>query len=173
MANQSSKNKSRIVLLIIVILPSMFYVMMTAGKHNMLYLPQVVSTNNGFQLDRTNKLFHDSLNHQLALPDVLYTNLETNKTQALSQLDSKIYALQFVEMDSLSGLDLALFYKTETQLAERLLPFEDIELLTIWRSPQAKAMYHQAKAELSHQSFTSWTHISIDTSSFDLIKNQA
>ena len=75
-------------------------------------------------------------------------------------------------MDSLSELDLALFYKTETQLAERLLPFDDIEILTIWRSPQAKALYEKAKVELKNQSFTSWTHISIDSSSFDLVKNQ-
>ncbi|MGB0870769.1 MAG: hypothetical protein ACPGSD_14330 [Flavobacteriales bacterium] len=170
MQENNNKALKRVVLLVVIVLPSVFYLLMTMGKHNFIYLPNVVYVNNNFDVDRNGKEFDDKLNYKLNLPASQVNQLQESKTPDLLTEGKKIYAVQFFEKDSANILDASLFYKAQTQLAEKVRGF-DVQLLTFYRSKNGIEIFNKVREKIDKK-FTNWSHVQLSTSDFDFLKNQ-
>lgn len=171
MQENNNKALKRVVLLIVIVLPSVFYLLMTMGKHNFIYLPNVVVENGKYDVDRNGKTFSEDLNYVIEFPLSKAFNLGLKQDVSLQNLSNKVYAVQFYEKDSVGILDASLFFKAQTQLAEKLRGYEDVELLTFYKSDKSQEIYNSLELKME-KSFSNWTHLKVDKQVFDYLKHQ-
>ena len=171
MQENNNKALKRVVLLVVIVLPSVFYLLMTMGKHNFIYLPNIVVDNGTFEVDRNGKMYPEDANYIIRFPKTDGYNLETGEAFSLNQLPEKVYAIQFYDKDSAGVLDVSLFFKAQTQLAEKLRGYKDIELITVYKSGNAKEIYTHVKKEMDKE-FSNWKHVKVDGHVYDDLKHQ-
>jgi len=171
MQENNNKALKRVVLLVVIVLPSVFYLLMTMGKHNFIYLPNVVVDQGQYVVDRNGKSYPDESNYQINFPKASAIDLASNKEINLDKLPKKVYAVQFYEKDSVGILDASLFFKAQTQLAEKLRGYEAVELLTFYKSAEAKTHYSTLEKKIEKQ-FSNWTHLQVEPHIFDNLKHQ-
>ena len=172
MQENNNKALKRVVLLVVIVLPSVFYLLMTMGKHNFIYLPNVVVDNGTYTVDRNGKAFPEELNYTIRFPEAQVTDLETGEQLGLSELPEKVYAVQFYEKDTIGILDASLFFKAQTQLAEKLrIHQKDLQLITFYKSSDAKEMFKYLQ-EKTEKSFSGWMHLQTPSHVFDDLKHQ-
>ena len=171
MQENNNKALKRVVLLVVIVLPSVFYLLMTMGKHNFIYLPNIVVDNGEFKVDRNGSVYPEDLNYKIDIPSGTAMDLDLNEVMNLNQLPKKIYAVQFYEKDTAGILDASLFYKAQTQLAEKLRGFDEIELLTFYKSDSSDMIHSFFEKKLEKQ-FASWKHLKVAPHVFDNLKHQ-
>ena len=171
MQENNNKALKRVVLLVVIVLPSVFYLLMTMGKHNFIYLPNVVVDNGEFTVDRNGKAYPEELNYTINFSSGSATDLKTKESVKLDDLPAKVYAVQFYEKDTAGILDASLFFKAQTQLAEKLRGYEDIQLLTFYKSSHARDMYDYFENKMEKE-FSGWKHLQVDEHVFDDLKHQ-
>ncbi len=171
MQENNNKALKRVVLLVVIVLPSVFYLLMTMGKHNFIYLPNVVVDNNTYTVDRNGKSFPDESNYTIRFPEVNALNLGSGEQVKLNSLPKKVYAVQFYEKDTVGILDASLFFKAQTQLAEKLRGFNDVQLITFYKSENAKQLHSYLEQKIE-KTFSGWMHIEVKPHVFDDLKHQ-
>lgn len=171
MQENNNKALKRVVLLVVIVLPSVFYLLMTMGKHNFIYLPNVVVDNGQYTVDRNGKTFPDEANYKINFPSGKAVDLGESKEIRLENLPKKVYAVQFFEKDSVGILDASLFFKAQTQLAEKLRGLADIQLITFYRSTDAKVL-HKTIEEKMGKPFSNWMQLQVEPHVFDDLKHQ-
>lgn len=171
---EKSKKKNLlkgVVLITILVLPSLFYLVLTTGKHNFIYLPNIVYHQGEYTIDKTSKEYPENEDVQIKFATLFGWDLETNKAVEFDALPKEVYAVQFYESDTLLDKDAALYRLIDHQIAKRFVPFKDLTMLTIWSSKNADTNYKSLKSKLNSD-FKSWKHIKVDPKTFTILKNQ-
>jgi hypothetical protein len=174
MAESTSKKKNYkqgVVLITILVLPSLFYLLLTTGKHNFIYLPNIVYNQGEYTIDKTGKEYPAEKDVQIKWNSISGVDLKTGKPTALSQLPKKIYLVQFMDNDSIAAKDLALLRMINHQLGERLVPFEELQFLTLWKEKWNGSDISKIGNSINAD-YKSWNHIALNTNDFLTIKKQ-
>lgn len=161
-----------VVLISILVLPSLFYLLLTTGKHNFIYLPNIIQLSDSeFTIDKTGKQYPEHQELELKFGNIQARNLKNDSNILLNNLPKKVYALHFVDLQEISDTEGAFFRMFDHQIGKRLVPFEDLEVLTIVKKPLGSNLktYLDSKLKLKLES---WQLMEVNSQDFDKLYEQ-
>lgn len=127
------ENKSYIkgvVLFLILLLPSILYLLLTTGKHNFLYLPTIVKEGNSFVVDKTGK---NTTAAKHIISDFKLNNIEGG-TFGIDDLKGSINLIGFMPDDCEIFCQTS-HYKLKTEILDKLSLYNNLQII-IYVIPQ-------------------------------------